>query len=109
MAEQYILTRAQIDELVNFAAKEGEFGEHFQVGIDQVVLDQMISTMLDGFDAEVKEREADVFDWIQVGVLNGWCSEPACSTHDGIPMTEEEVEAWETWDPCQHILRLWGD
>jgi hypothetical protein len=110
MADQYILTRAQINELVNFSVKEGEFAEQFQIGVDQVVLDQMISTMLMGYDAEVEERDADIFDWIQIGVLNGWCSEPACDTHDGVPMTDEEADEWEEgYDPCMHILRLWGD
>lgn len=112
MPERHLLTREQLNEIINFAAKEGEFGEHFQVGIDEVLLDQMISTMLMGFKSEVTEDVdlPDIFDWIDVGVKNGWCSHPTCDTHDGVPMTDEEMEEWDQGhDPCMHVLRLWGD
>ena len=47
-------------------------------------------------------------EWLAHGVLNGWISYPACATHDGIPSTDAETEAWEEgWDPCEHVLRLW--
>jgi hypothetical protein len=33
-----------------------------------------------------------------------------CQTHDGVPQTPEEDDAWEDgWDPCIPVLRLWGD
>lgn len=52
----------------------------------------------------------DFWHWLNHGVANGWCSEPACGTHDGIPSTPEEQEAWDDGlDPCEHVLRLWPE
>lgn len=49
-----------------------------------------------------------IWEWIQLGIDEGWCSKPACATHDGVPCDEEEEAAWERGeDPCQHVLRLW--
>lgn len=51
----------------------------------------------------------NVYEWIAYGVEQGWVTE-ACLTHDGLPSTPEEDEAWEDGsDPCQHLLRLWPD
>lgn len=111
MADKYLLTREQIDEMVSFAAKEGEFAEYFQIGLDHPTLNQMIGTMLEGYNCKIQESDDDdIFEWITTGVLKGWCSEPSCATHDGIPMTDEEADEWEEGhDPCEHVLRLWGD
>lgn len=50
----------------------------------------------------------DPFEWVQFGVDEGWVSEPACATHDGIPMLDDEVEEWqEGLDDCQFVLRIW--
>jgi len=47
-------------------------------------------------------------EWIQIGVDNKWCGAPVCSTHDGIPMSEEEENMWdEGSDPCHHVVRLY--
>lgn len=49
-------------------------------------------------------------DWIRIGYDNGWIGAPICYTHDGIPTTKEEDDAWvEGEDPCMHILRLYAD
>jgi hypothetical protein len=46
--------------------------------------------------------------WLKFGIRRGWISEPVCATHDGVPNTADEADAWEEgWDPCQHVLRLW--
>ncbi len=37
----------------------------------------------------------DVYEWIEIGVEQGWVTE-ACATQDGD-------------DPCQHVLRLWEE
>jgi len=60
-------------------------------------------------DPDVREREFR--EWLRVGVERGWCSEPVCATHDGLPRTDAEDQAWEDgWDPCEHAVRLWrGD
>lgn len=46
--------------------------------------------------------------WLQVGIDNGWVTEPFCHTHDGDPyMTEEEEQEWEEGgDPCMPVVKL---
>lgn len=51
----------------------------------------------------------NIYEWIQYGQDRKWV-DVACSTHDGIPMTEEEEASWwEGDEPCLHVLRLWPD
>lgn len=48
-------------------------------------------------------------EWIKQGTEQGWCSVPLCDTHDGLPMTKEEEQAWEEGgDPCVHVIRLYS-
>lgn len=50
------------------------------------------------------------FDWLNMGIDNGWISEPVCFTHEGFPMSEEEETAWEEgYDPCIPAIRLYGN
>lgn len=59
---------------------------------------------------EPETLQLDFWEWVSYGQVRGWCSDVACDTHDGIPLTEEEVELWDDGlDPCIHILRLFGD
>lgn len=46
--------------------------------------------------------------WLQLGVDEGWVSEPFCFTHDGDRyMTEEEENEWqEGGDPCCHVVKF---
>jgi hypothetical protein len=45
-------------------------------------------------------------DWIRFGIEQGFCGPPVCATHDGLPTTAEEDEAWlEDEDICQHVIR----
>ena len=54
--------------------------------------------------ADEVERAA----WLAEGLRRGWCSEPVCATHQGVPSTEAEAVRWEAGeDPCEHVLRLW--
>lgn len=47
--------------------------------------------------------------WYEKGLNNGWCSEMVCDTHDGLPMTDEEMQAWEDGeDPCIVAVRITG-
>lgn len=47
-------------------------------------------------------------EWLEIGLEQGWISEPACSTHDILPMTEEEMVEWDQgFDNCIPVLRLW--
>lgn len=49
------------------------------------------------------------FDWIELGVERGWCSQEVCFTHDGAPMSDEEEAAWEEGlDPCLFAVRIYG-
>lgn len=51
--------------------------------------------------------EMDIVDWIAYGVERGFCSPACCSTHDGLPMSDEEEQEFEDgWDPCLHALRI---
>ena len=58
-----------------------------------------------------KPEEAQAFEeWVAAGVVNGWCSQMTCSTHEGTPSTDEETKAWEEgYDPCEFVLRLWPE
>lgn len=47
-------------------------------------------------------------EWLKIGREKKWISEPVCETHEGLPMTKEELDAWdEGGDPCIHALRLY--
>lgn len=44
-------------------------------------------------------------EWVEIGIKNGWIGPLVCVTHDGIPMSSEEENAWDTEDPCIWIFR----
>ncbi len=48
-------------------------------------------------------------EWLHIGLERGWCGPPVCSTHDGIPMSEQEEAEFDEGDPCVHIIRLYED
>jgi hypothetical protein len=50
----------------------------------------------------------EVWAWLQIGIDNGWVTEPFCNTHDGDPyMTEEEQQEWEDGgDPCMPVIKV---
>ena len=48
-------------------------------------------------------------DWLTMGIGFGYCSEPVCDTHDGLPMTPAEQNEFEDgYDPCIPAVRLWN-
>jgi hypothetical protein len=52
----------------------------------------------------------DFDEWMSYGIKKGWCGPPVCSTHDGLPMSEQEdVEFGEGQDPCIHVVRMYDD
>lgn len=56
-------------------------------------------------------NEEQFWDWLKIGMDNGWVSRPFCNTHDGGMeyATESEIEQWEEGnDPCQTVLRVLG-
>lgn len=47
-------------------------------------------------------------EWIQYGIDHKYCSEPVCSTHEGLPVTKDEGLEWDKgYDPCVPGVRLW--
>lgn len=57
------------------------------------------------------DNEEEFFEWLQVGMNNGWVSKPYCNTHDGgyEYFTDWEKEQWdEGGDPCQTVIRVLG-
>ncbi len=49
-------------------------------------------------------------EWLKLGIERGWCSEPVCSTHDGLPSTDAEGVQWEQgYDPCVPAVRLYEE
>lgn len=54
--------------------------------------------------------EIDFDAWLQYGRDQRWITVPVCSTHDGIPLTKQEIEQVDNGgDPCIHVLRLCED
>lgn len=53
--------------------------------------------------------ELNFDEWLKIGMDAGHVGPPVCFTHDGMPTSEDEDEAWEEGDPCLHILRLYPD
>jgi hypothetical protein len=49
-------------------------------------------------------------EWIAYGLEKGWCGPPVCYTHDGLPMSENEMQEFDDGtDPCMHIVRMYED
>lgn len=49
-------------------------------------------------------------EWLEIGRKQKFISPAVCSTHDGIPMSDEEISLFDDGDdPCIHVLRLYED
>lgn len=46
-------------------------------------------------------------EWMEFGLINGWCGPPVCYTHDGLPLSVDEDEEFSEGDPCIHIIRMY--
>ncbi len=58
---------------------------------------------LENIDSDHLEFEI----WLKSGYDRGWITDVFCNTHDGSPMTEEEMQEWdEGGDPCSFQVRL---
>ena len=70
----------------------------------------VLSTVL--FATFVAAKQADdnkitQWDWYRIGVDNKYCTEYFCDTHDGVPMTEEQMLSWEEGnDDCYFVVLL---
>jgi hypothetical protein len=52
--------------------------------------------------------EEEFRQWIQVGIDKKWCSEVVCEIHEGLPESEEELNAWDNGtDHCIWGVRVW--
>lgn len=50
----------------------------------------------------------DFDEWVEFGWRKGWIGPPVCYTHDGLPLSADEMDEWsEGHDPCIHVLRLY--
>lgn len=46
-------------------------------------------------------------EWMKFGFDKGWISDVFCDTHDGAPMSEEEMNDWdEGGDPCSFHVKV---
>ena len=51
--------------------------------------------------------DLDFDNWIKLGYDKGWISDVYCNTHDGPPMSDEEIQEWdEGGDPCSFQVRV---
>jgi len=48
-------------------------------------------------------------EWLQAGLRAGYCGPAVCYTHDGLPLSNDEEEQFEEYEPCIHIIRLYED
>lgn len=60
-------------------------------------------------DVQELNVELSFEQWMKIGIDFGWCGPPVCYVHDGLPLSEEELDLIEAEDPCIHILRLYVD
>jgi hypothetical protein len=52
----------------------------------------------------------DITEWVRTGIEQGWCGPLVCSTHDGIPTTADEDDAFEEGDDvCVFVIRPYED
>lgn len=53
------------------------------------------------------ERD-EFWTWLSIGQERGWVSDGVCETHEGVPMSDGEVEEFdEGHDPCIPVIRVW--
>jgi len=56
-----------------------------------------------------KSKKLSFDEWMKIGIKNDWCGPPVCYVHDGLPLSEAEMDLLEQEDPCIHIIRLYSD
>lgn len=54
-------------------------------------------------------KEISFSEWLMIGYNAGWITDVVCNTHEGLPMKEYELEAFDNGqDPCIPIIRVWA-
>lgn len=58
------------------------------------------------FDSE-DDNHLEFEIWLKNGYDRGWISDVFCDTHDGPPMSDEEMQEWdEGGDPCSFHVKV---
>jgi len=56
------------------------------------------------------QLELSFDEWMEIGLRQGWTTPPLCYTHDGLPTTPNEDQAFEDGDDiCIRIMRLYAN
>ena len=94
-------------------AEEYELSKRKKKDDDKEIKDLINAVMdeaLENIYAEGMANVIDFYDWLRQGVEKGWVSVPYCETHEGAPMSDQEMEDWDDGnDPCIFSIRIWHD
>lgn len=67
----------------------------------------MTISFVSGIIVSREPEKLDQYDWYMFGVDSGYCTQYFCDTHDGIPMSEEEMVSWDEGnDDCYWVMRI---
>ena len=54
-------------------------------------------------------QEIDFSEWFMIGFNAGWITDIVCNTHEGLPLKEYEMEAFNNGESlCVPIIRVWA-
>jgi hypothetical protein len=53
--------------------------------------------------------ELSLVDWLEYGHAHGYCTGVSCDLHDGVELTDAELEALDNGgEPCIPVVRIWA-
>jgi len=56
------------------------------------------------------KKDLSLMDWLKYGYERGYCSDVVCETHDGVPITDQEMICLEEdGEICIPVMRVWVD
>lgn len=54
-------------------------------------------------------QEISFSEWLMIGFNAGWITDVVCNTHEGLPLKEYEMEAFNNGESlCVPIIRVWA-
>lgn len=54
------------------------------------------------------KNDLSLTEWLKYGYARGYCSDVVCDMHDGVPMTEPEIDEMEEHgEVCIPVVRVW--
>lgn len=66
--------------------------------------------VIEADSSSIELSRAEFAAVLEKAIALGWCSPVVCSTHDGVPLTEEEDEEFiEGHDPCAFVIRIYDE